>query len=893
MNMSNRPAWALVALALWAAAFGAADASADVAVSQAADRVVVAADRQRAVFDRDEQGRFILRIEVRQGDTWQSMFDGGMPLLRGPAFDAHPTDYDVLHDSPEHAAVSLSGTHPQHGYDWDVVVTARAGDPLLHFEITCDLQEPLHLTALEPHVGVWKNGIASGTHAVSQGPGNIYHGHDDISWGNSFPAAYMWDEGVESAVFFDMTPMTWMSHHNVFRFRGSRVQRFDLEGQTGLGLRIIDRNGTMIPAGDMVVSFYVYAAPAEAPVHRRQALDRMVDVFSSLHPATAEWPTDRAADKPASWGRVSDEIAKALMIKDVTWKDVDGFVWRDGPLFPEREVTSIRIGPDYAVESSCIEALNREAIEGWDFSTALNMIAPWVARQRVRGDADEAAHVQARVAGVKMFYSEKAEIVRWRPEVLSVGPMEMSWQNLTYPLQLFRVHEMQAPGDWEAAVGGRALMGMEGLIELAHVNDYVLPQWFDPITKQPLIQNDEPDLGIIYEPWQVGSYAWLMVRAYEMTGEARYVEEAKQAIRTLLTEMSFRVENERYEREYDDAVDFPVAEIFGNASGIIAAQWLATHTGDEQFEQFADDFLNSLLRMTYWYESSLYDDPRDQALQQVGLFRNHGGAYTGSAWENSEAVLPLTYYLKHRERHTDLLLSILNTHRVNAFYFFPPMFPDEAIPCPKLHQHEAHYLAIEDFYTREHGGRHGGMGLATYMSGSGMWYDLLFEAFAKADDHDIMVVSLDMIDSFEAAAAGARRQFLVFNGTDTERTFRIQHRALPEGDYHLRLGDDATEHTAAELREGTTLTLAPGEHRSVIVEHVEHDAMLQAINTNEAARDAMAHAYQLMQHAAEADGVTEQLAELKERFVEGEARFAAEDFQAALKHAQAIVQTLR
>ena len=60
----------------------------------------------------------------------------------------------------------------------------------------------------------------------------------------------------------------------------------------------------------------------------------------------------------------------------------------------------------------------------------------------------------------------------------------------------------------------------------------------------------------------------------------------------------------------------------------------------------SDHFLNSLLRMTYWYESALRDDPKDRSLRNAGLFRNHGGAFTGSPWETSEAYLAMTVRLK-------------------------------------------------------------------------------------------------------------------------------------------------------------------------------------------------------------------------------------------------------
>lgn len=831
---------------------------------------------QKVRFDRAPEG-YRISTSVRSGRGWRPLFEGDPPLVQGREFDLRADRCEVLEPN---ARLRLSGTHPREGYPWRLDVEARP--PFIRFRVTCALPRPLVLSGLEPQFAFWmaQPGVAL---SVDQGPGSIYQGSPEKEWGNSFPAAYLWDAGREAAIFFDMGPMDWMSHRNLFRFRDCRVQAFPEGGRTGFGLRVVKRNFHEVPAGDLVFDAYLFTGERAQRPNRLEALDRLVRLCAPLHPVSAPAPVNDQPPYRARWEDFAAGVARNLMLKDVVRAEIAlpaDRPWRDTPLFPEDTVDRLPVSCDYAVESACDPRFNRRSVlQAWDFSTCNNYLSGWIGYERLHPDAQQHGLLQSKVAALPLFYDPRAGLIRHSTRYPAyVGDREMSWQNLMFTLEMLRVHRMLPADGFRAAVAGRFLMAADGLIDLAHNTGYVLPQWFDPYLKKPMVQNDEPDLGLIYEPWQIGTYAAVMEQAYALTGDRKYLREAEAGLDRLFGGMRFTVRNRRYEIEYTDPVDFPITEIFGNAWGVAAAARLHVRTGDPKYLRYSDHFLNSLLRMTYWYESSLREDERDRLLRTAGLFRNQGGAYTGSPWETGEAYLALTVRLKLDPDVREPLLRLFNLQRMNGFYYFPAVFTGAAVPCRKLQEHPASYLPIEDTYTHEHGGANGGMGRSVYMSGLAFWNYLMYEAFAGADRADWMVLNLDAAEGFDAAAESLSRDFLVYNGGASASRSRVRMRSLAAGDYRLTLrwrsGRKETRTLgAAALAAGVPLRLAPLEHVRLELRRLDSRSARAAEKAQDA-RDRLARAYQRLQQTAERTG-PEPLAAARQHFRDAESAYRA------------------
>jgi len=756
------------------------------------------------------------------------------------------------------------------------------------------------LAGLAPQFAFWMKQPALAV-TVNQGPGNIYRGADEKEWGNSFPAAYLWDAGREAAIFFDLSPMTWMSPRNLFRFRDCRVQAFSEGGRSALGLRVVRRNFHELSAGDVVFDARLYAAESPAAPSRLEALDRLVRLCAPLHPQTAALPVNRRPPYRTDWETFAAGVARNLMLPGVTWADVAlPEPWRDAPPFEDHRVDRLRVSCDYAVESACEPRFNRKAVlQGWDFSTCNNYLSGWIGYERLHPDPRQRAFLAPKVAGLPLFYDPRARLIRHgtrNPE--NLGDREMSWQNLMFALETVRTYRMLPPDAFRAAIPGKFLLGTDGLIELAHRNNYLLPQWFDPYKKTPLIQGDEPDLGVIYEPWQIGTYCYLMGEAYSITGEKRYLQEARAGLDRLFGGMRFTVKNDRYERDYGDPVDFPVTEIFGNAWGAAAAARVHRWTGDARYQRYSDHFLNSLLRLTYWYESALQSDPRDRSLHNAGLFRNHGGAYTGSPWENSEAYLAMTVRLKLDQRVREPLPRLFNLLRVNGFYFFPPVFSPEAVPCARLADHQADYLPIEDTYTLEHGGANGAMGRCVYMSGIAFWNHLLFEAMASFDDAEVMALNLDVVDEFEASIASLRRHFLAYNPAARMKAAVLRMHSLEDGDYQVtvrrRVGSsEVFTLSASSLRKGLKMTLAPDEYARIDLLRLQAESAAASLRRSQQARDAIATVYALLQRRAGGGVESARMPGALRTYRSAEASYRAGKHRAALDAARSTLREMR
>lgn len=840
-----------------------------------------------------------LSTYVRRGDSWECMFDARRPIMEGPSFDLVPTEYQVIEDSTKRVAVLLAGTHVNPDYTWDVLVEAKENSPWFRFRLTCHLPSDLSISSPEPSVALWMKKEAPEVF-VDQGPISIYGGN---SWGNSFPAAYLWSEGKEAVVFLNVTPMTWMSRSNLNRFLDCRAGILSRNNETGLGLHAISKSGDTISSGQMVVEYFLYANSRPSKPTALEALDRMIGVCAWLLPANVPFPENRVPPYDTSWKIFAAGVAEDLMRKDICWVDVP-CSWKDEPLFPENEVTVLRVHSDYAANSSDDSRLNRPSVLSlWDFATCNNFLAPWIAYSRLHPDEEQNQFLQVKIDNLPLFYDPEANLIRWGAQGAPLTPglantmangIEMSWENFMFHLETMKVHLALPPEHFNPAIPGKFLMACRALIEYAHNVTYIFPQWFDAYYKIPMIQLDHPDLGKVREPFQVGTYAYMMLLGYEMTGEEVYLDEAKKSLEYVIKDMVYTVVNRRYTRTYSSPVDVPIAETFGNGYAVAAAQKIFNLTGDESYLQYAKDYLNILVRMVFWYKDEA--DAVSRELNNLGLFRPHGGHYGTCPWENIEAYLPLTVFLKHSRQPGQLLLKLFNLQRITSFYYFPPVWtPVVAAANPTLYHHVCQYLPIENFYTLEFGGTHGSMGRCIYMCSIAFWNYLLYEAFAQTDDREIMVMNLDLLDGFEYAINSAERSFIIFNPTAQEKTFTLQMKSLIQGDFDLTIENSSGamvyegKRASADLMRGLSLPLGVLGYLRVHLKYHHAEKMKNSIDTIEKARARISHAYQLLQESARDHGVTDLHLKYKKKLILAQNAYDRQAYQEAIDIAETIV----
>eukprot|EP01050_Picozoa_sp_SAG11_P001044 SAG11_NODE_42_length_20827_cov_9.289801_5_plen_280_part_00 len=269
-------------------------------------------------------------------------------------------------------------------------------------------------------------------------------------------------------------------------------------------------------------------------------------------------------------------------------------------------------------------------------------------------------------------------------------------------------------------------MSAATLIATARAQQYRFGQFFDPMPPNKAeIQRDQPALGKVREPFQVGTYALVMLRLAELTGNQTYRDEAEAAIQALFGgEMRYTVERDVDSngpinqgdsfRNYTlhDAADFPTTEIFGNSYGVIAAAQLAESAASATSRQLHSVhmryFVNSLMRDTPWVRDRT--DETARSFDGAGLFAPYVGQSALLPWESNVAQAGITTALGTVEllpaETRTLLLKISNLHRLNGFSWYPAGYTPSLrtkykLPVARGAGGYLEYIPIESMYSIE------------------------------------------------------------------------------------------------------------------------------------------------------------------------------------------------
>ncbi len=279
-------------------------------------------------------------------------------------------------------------------------------------------------------------------------------------------------------------------------------------------------------------------------------------------------------------------------------------------------------------------------------------------------------------------------------------------------------------------ITGRFLDAFGTAIKMAHKYDYLFPIYYRVATLQAEGAGTNYAVG--------GLYAWGALIAHRLTGERQYHEEAQRAIQVLHTVPADRLFHEPQELAF----------------GALAAAELGLR--DE-----AIYLLNEQLRMFYWYS-----DPSQKTHDIRGMVQAAASILYPAFKENVEAILPWTGVMK-RGIIIDGLLRFMDQQRRNNFSFFEKC--SKAVGSKSLP-----FIPYENLGTLELGGQTGKVGKEIYGAGECLWMYLMFEALGYLSDRELMLVNLDLLDSWDAKTFPPQQMnFILFNPTSKTRTANI------------------------------------------------------------------------------------------------------------------------
>ncbi|HXF12661.1 MAG TPA: hypothetical protein VN517_05875 [Terriglobales bacterium] len=236
-----------------------------------------------------------------------------------------------------------------------------------------------------------------------------------------------------------------------------------------------------------------------------------------------------------------------------------------------------------------------------------------------------------------------------------------------------------------------------------------------------------------------GLYAWAALIASSLTKEERYRDEARQAVQAMCTVPADRLFHEPQELAY----------------GALAAAELGLH------EQ-ANYLLYEQLRMFYWYS-----DPSQRTHDIRGMVQAAASILYPAFKENVEAILPWTGIMK-RGMVSEGLLRFMDQQRRNNFSFFEKCSGDRR-------DVRMGFIPFENLGTLELGGQTGNVGKEIYGAGECIWMYLMFEALGRVSDRELMMVNLDLLDTYDAKQFPARQlNFVLYNPTAESRSAVIK-----------------------------------------------------------------------------------------------------------------------
>jgi hypothetical protein len=263
---------------------------------------------------------------------------------------------------------------------------------------------------------------------------------------------------------------------------------------------------------------------------------------------------------------------------------------------------------------------------------------------------------------------------------------------------------------------------MDYAIKVAHKFDYLWPVMFDLTTLEVLTENRKPGEGGQTDVG--GLYAYVMLQAFDLTEDKKYIDEAIAAVKATAD------------------LGFTIGYQFNNVAwGVVACLRLFKKTKDEFFLRQADVYLASFFHNVNLWECEL--GPSKHYVTFMGVTCLHDGPYM-AAYEEFEAYAAFHEALNIAGEDlppaSQMLMAEYCRHALDrSWFFYPSTLPPEILATEVRNGHIDRSLAIplEDLYaSRQPPGQ---VGQEVY--GSGMAMTLLTRSHHKFENAPFILFS--------------------------------------------------------------------------------------------------------------------------------------------------------
>ncbi|MBC7083393.1 MAG: hypothetical protein H5T95_07875 [Firmicutes bacterium] len=817
----------------------------DTAIQDTPFGPIITASGQQMVFERGDDGKLRFTTRVHDGSGWRVA--AGLPnvLVGGASFDLAPSSYRIVPAYPARAgarqAVVFSGTgtayvakgtsaqsYPRCSpvlaqdsedveevqYPFDAEVSVSPDDPWIHVSAVVHLERPLilrHSPPIEPEIVLWMSEYATMNERQNHEWRRVVISNPTRNCtgvrGNDFPAVYCYDPicRAEVVLYFDMTPMTWMSRENLARFEdylcssklgGTHKERF------GVGLVADHYHGRTFPAGDHVFRYSVYQRYRHDIPSQWDALATLIDSTSlllALDRENSDWDgsqgegvgaaaareqapaqqrrqeqaRERSRGPAGSWADMASATLNELMHDPACQTGVEGvwghpaYVRSSSRQWAEPKSFELMTQADVLWPLlHCVRA-NRAGKDGAavglsEYLDRLVATLPHFFREDIGFISNNHPHGSGQEK-VDTWYFFENGLIKW-PWIVHLLEMSSATRNpheeaaqqapQQMPPSPRPRHASHAPYAPYAPHAPQASQASRHLTppspDTSKLVDMFLTA-FDGARRYA--HNVRHIFPLFYDAATgmpvdsgtnysvAGLYAYGAILGFRLSGREEFLGEARDALLTM-TRLPLDL-------LYHEPQQF--------AFGALAALELSSLLEDPSFRRISRDLIRAQLRMLYWYD----DLARGRgAYRTRGLFQACASILYPAFKENVESVLPWLPLLKEGG-FNPALLRVLDLQRRNNFYYFDPFLPESertGASCP--------HIPYENIGTLELPDSTGYVGKEIYGAGEVLWLYLMFEAFARASDPLITVIFLDLLDwDHPFADARAPRSVLVYNPT--------------------------------------------------------------------------------------------------------------------------------
>ncbi len=329
-------------------------------------------------------------------------------------------------------------------------------------------------------------------------------------------------------------------------------------------------------------------------------------------------------------------------------------------------------------------------------------------------------------SGLDTFYDDTVKsIVRWHParkddlDKSEEQKQEMVMDSWYLHHPLLNLSRLALKGD--KAAEKLFLDSIDFAIKVAHHFDYEWPVFYRMTTLEVLKAETQPGKG--GEMDVPGSYAHIMLMAWQLTGEKRYLGEAAKAVKKLC------------------GLAFDIFYQANNTAFTAAALVeLYKETGDDEYLQISYCCLAGILRNAQLWDCNYGYGKHFPNF--FAVFPLSDAPYT-AAYEELEVYAALTHYLKVTEG-IDILpsLQILLPEFIRyalgrLAYYYPPMLPAEMI-SEEVKTGEVQndlWIPLEDI--QDGWQPSGTVGQEVY--GAGLPFGIVARQYYKVPDSDILI----------------------------------------------------------------------------------------------------------------------------------------------------------